>query len=84
MIIFNRFAMSIAGPTELSLRCCMCVKPLMSFNIDVVINFASMKFRDDMMKHWLKLTQDVRGTAFEDKLRCEESIGMHARIIDDR
>ena len=51
MIIFNRFAMSIASPTELSLRCCMLVKPLVLFNTDVMINFASKKFRDDMMKH---------------------------------
>ena len=84
MIIFNRFAMSIASPTELSLRCCMRVKPLVSFNTDVMINFASKKFRDDMMKQWLKLTQDVKNTAYDDKLRCAESIGMHARIIDDR
>ena len=84
MIIFNRFAMSIASPTELSLRCCMRVKPLVSFNTDVMINFASKKFRDDMMKHLLKLTQDVRNTAYEDKLRCAESIGRYTRIIDDR
>ena len=76
--------MSIAGPTELSLRCCMRVKPQMSFNTDVMINFASKKFRDDMMKQCLKLTQDVSNTAFEDKLRCAESIGMHTRLIDDR
>ena len=62
MLIFNRFAMSIACPTELSLRCCMRVKPLVSFNIDVMINFASKKFRDDMMKHCLKFTQDIKNT----------------------
>ena len=84
MIIFNRFALSIASPTELSLRCCMRVKPQISFNTDVMINFASKKFRDDMMKQCLKLTQDVRNTAHEDKVRCAESIGRHARVIDDR
>ena len=84
VIIFNRFAMSIASPTELSLRCCMRVKPQMSFNSDVVINFASKKFRDDMMKQRLKLAQDVRNTAYDDKLRCAESIGMDPRVIDDR
>ena len=84
MIIFNRFAMSIASPTDLSIRCCMRVKPLVSFNTDVMINFASMKFRDDMMTHCLKITQDVRNTAYEDKLRCAESIGMQTRLIDDR
>ena len=76
--------MSIASPTELSLRCCMRVKPQMSLNTDVMINFASKKFRDDMMKRCLKLTQDVKKTAYEDKLRCAESIGMQARLIDDR
>ena len=84
MIIFNRFAMSIASPTELSLRCCMRVKPLVSFNTDVMINFASKKFRDDMMKQCLKFTQEVRNTVYEDKLRCAESIGMQTRLIDDR
>ena len=68
MIIFNRFAMSIAGPTELSLRCCMRVKPQMSFNTDVMINFASMKFRDDIMKHCMKLTQDIKYTVYEVKI----------------
>ena len=75
--------MNIASPTELSLRCCMRVKPQMSLNTDVMINFASKKFIDDMMKHWLKLTQDTKNTAYEDKLRCAESIGMHARVKDD-
>ena len=84
VIIFNRFAMSIASPTELSLRCCMRGKSQMSFNTDVMINFASKKFRDDMMKQCLKFIQDVRNTAFEDKLRCAESIGRYTRIIDDR
>ena len=68
MIIFNRFAMSIASPTELSLRCWMCVKPQMSLNTDVMINFASKKFRDDMMKQCLKFTQDIKNTAYEDKI----------------
>ena len=76
--------MSIASPTELSLGCCMRLKPQMSFNTDVMINFSSMKFKDDMMKQCLKLTQDVRNTAYEDKLRCAESIGVDARVIDDR
>ena len=62
----------------------MRMKPQMSLNTDVMINFASMKFRDDMMKQCLKLTQDARNTAYEDKLRCAESIGMDARVIDDR
>ena len=54
MILFYRFAMRIASPTELSLRCYMRVQPQMSFNTDVVINFASKNFRDDMLKHCLK------------------------------
>ena len=84
MIIFYRCAMRIASPTELSLKCCMRVKPQMSFNTDVMINFAFKKFRDDMMKKCLKLIQDVRNTAYEDKLRCTESIGLQTRLIDDR
>ena len=84
MIIFDRFAIRIASPTELSLRRCMRVKPQMSSNTDVMINFASKKFRDDMMKQRLKLTQDVRNTVYDDKLRCAESICMHTRVIDDR
>ena len=54
------------------------------FNTDVIINFASKKFIDDMMKHCLKLTQDIQNTAYQDKLRCAESIGRPTRIIDDR
>ena len=49
-----------------------------------MINFAFKKFRDDMMKQCLKLIQDVRNTAYEDKLRCTESIGLQTRLIDDR
>jgi hypothetical protein len=62
----------------------MRVKPQMSFNSDVVINFASKKFRDDMMKQRLKLTQDLRNTAYDDKMRCAESIGMQTKFIDNR
>ena len=62
----------------------MRVKPQMSFNTDVMINFASKKFSDDMMKQCMKLIQDVRNTAYEDKLRCAESIGLQTRLIDDR
>ena len=68
MIIFYRCAMRIASPTELSLRCCMRVKPQMSFNTDVMINFASKKFRDDMMKTCLKFTQDIKNTMYEVKI----------------
>ena len=68
MIIFNRFAMSIASPTELSLRCCMRMKPQMSFNTDVMINFASKKFRDVMMKQCLIFAQDIKTTAYEVKI----------------
>ena len=60
--------MSIASPTELSLRCCMRVKPQMSFNTDVMINFASKKFRDDMMKQCLKFTLDIKYTVYEVKI----------------
>ena len=51
VIKFYHFVMSIASPTELSLRCCMRVKTQMSLSTDVMINFASKKFRDDMMKN---------------------------------
>ena len=68
MVIFNRFAMSIASPTEVSLRCCMRVKPQMSFNTDVVINSAPKKFRYDMIKQCLKFTQEIKNTAYEDKI----------------
>ena len=46
----------------------MRVKPLVSFNTDFMMNFASKKFRDDMMKHWLKITQDIQNTALEEKI----------------
>ena len=59
MIKLNHFVMSIASPTELSLICSMRVKPQMSFNTDVMINFASKKFRDDMIKKCFKLIQDI-------------------------
>ena len=50
VIKFYHFVLSIASPNELSLSCCMRVKPQMSFNTDIMINFASKKFRDDMIK----------------------------------
>ena len=56
--------MRIASPTELSLRCCMRVKPQMSFNTDVMINFASKKFRHDMMKQYMKFTQEIKNTVY--------------------
>ena len=66
MIKFYHFVMSTASSTELSLRCCMRVKPQMSFNTDVMINFASKKFRDDMIKKLFKFIQDINNTAYED------------------
>ena len=60
--------MSIASPTELSLRCCMRVKTQMSLSTDVMINFASKKFRDVMMKQCLIFTQDIKTTAYEVKI----------------
>ena len=59
--------MRIASPTELSLRCCMRVKAQMSFNTDVMIKSAPKKFRDEMMKQCLKITQDIQNTALEEK-----------------
>ena len=84
MIIFYRFAISIASPTELSLRCCMRVKPQMSFNTDVMNNFASKKFRDDMIKKCLKFTQDIKNTDYKDKVKSAENIEMYAEVFDDR
>ena len=43
----------------------MRVKPLISFNTDVMINFASKKFSDDMMKIFMKFTQDIKNTLYE-------------------
>ena len=40
----------------------------MSFNTDVMINCASKKFRDDMMNQCLKFTQEIKNTAYEDKI----------------
>ena len=68
MTIFYRWAMRIATPTELSLRCCMRVKTQMSLSTDVMINFASKKFRDVMMKQCLIFTQDIKTTAYEVKI----------------
>ena len=62
MIKFFGFVIRIASRTELSLRYCMRVKPKMSFNTDVMINFASKKFRDDMIKKCIKLIQDIKNT----------------------
>ena len=84
MIKFDHFVMSILSPTELSLRCCMRVKPQMSFNTDVMINFASKKFRDDMIKKCIKLIQDIKNTEYKDKLKSAENFEMHAEVFDDR
>ena len=54
--------------TELSLRFCMRLKPLISFYTDVMINFAYKKFRDVMMKKCLIFTQDIKTTAYEVKI----------------
>ena len=84
MIKFYRFVMKIASLTELSLRCCMRVKPQMSFNTDVMINFASKKFRDDMIKICIKFIQDIKNTAYKDKLKSAENFEMNAEVFDDR
>ena len=36
---------------------------------DVMINFASKKFRDDIIKKNFKFIQDIKNTAYEDKLK---------------
>ena len=84
MIKFYRFVMKIASPTELSLRCCTRVKPQMSFNTDVMINFASKKFRDDMIKKCFKFIQDIKNTAYEEKLKSAENFETCAENYDDR
>ena len=84
MIKFDGFVMSMVSPTELSLRCGMRVKPQMSFNTDVMINFASKKFREDMIKKCLKFIQDIKKTALEEKLKSSENFEMHAEVFDDR
>ena len=84
MIKFDHFVMSIASPTELSLRCCMQVKPQMSFNTDVMINFASKKFREEMIKKCFKFIQDVKNTEYEDKMKSAENFEMYAGVFDDR
>ena len=84
MIKFNHFVMSIANPTELSLICCMRVKPQMSFNSDVMINFASKKFRDEMIKKCFKFIHDIKNTSYKDKLKSAENFEMNAEVFDDR
>ena len=84
MIKFYHFVMRIASPPELSLRCCMRVKPQMSFNTDVMINFASKKFRDDMIKKCIKLIQNIKNTAYEEKLKSAENFDMYSEVLDDR
>jgi hypothetical protein len=84
VIKFYGFVMSIASPTELSLRCCMRVKPQMSFNTDVMINFASKKLRDDIIIKCFKFIQDIKNTAYEDKLKRAENFEMCSEVFDDR
>ena len=62
----------------------MRVKPQMSFNTDVMINFASNKFRDDMIKNCLKLIQYIENTDYKDKLKSAENFEMDLEVFDDR
>ena len=84
MIKFDHFVLSMVSPTELSLRCCMRVKPQISFNTDVMINFSQNKFRDDMIKKCFKFIQDIKNTACEEKLKSAENFEMYAEVFDDR
>ena len=56
----------------------------MSFNTDVMINFASKKFRDDMNKNFLKSIQDIKNTAYEEKLKSAENFEMYAEVFDNQ
>ena len=76
--------MNIASPTELSLRCCMRVKPQISFITDVMINFASKMFRDEIIKRCLKFIQDIKNTEYKEKLKSAENVEMNAEVFDDR
>ena len=84
MIKFYHLVIRIASPTKLSLRCCMRVKPQISFNTDVMINFASNKFRDDMIKKYFELIQDKKKTAYKEKLKSAENFEMYSEVFNER
>ena len=62
----------------------MRVKPQMSFNTDFMINFASKKFRDDIVIKCFKFIQDIKNTAHEEKLKSAENVEMYSEVFDDR
>jgi hypothetical protein len=82
VVYFYGFEICPVSETELSLKVVTLVDPQIPIIPDALVNYASKQFGEEMINKMLKLSKNLKGTQYEEKLKSSENAEFYGWIKD--